>query len=178
MKLLIHFLQPILQDSSEITLTVGTDYELEQRHVARLVHLAVHDDPNYYFQMLEMFREQFYNGGENRMKYTIPALVVAYIKLVRYIKQCHEHRNDGDETEAQETTTSEDDLPPTLHDKKLKFFKGQINVSYSKLFQLMKQAVEKIASAAPETALRLNLEIVQSISEVDEQKEVSQILHF
>lgn len=173
----MYFLRPILQDDTDIPFQKSSatsedlaDLEDEQFQVARIVHLAVHDDPNQYFEMLELFKDQFYAGGEHRMKYTLPALIFCYIKLVRYIKQCHEHSQEPESN----VVTDDIDAAPLVSSKK-RFYKGQIHVSYTKIFQILKGAAEKLVKIHPQSALRLNLAIVNSISEVDDHKEVKHI---
>lgn len=64
----------------------------EQGWLARLVHLLRAKDTNVQFKLLQMMRDAFAHGNE-RIKYTSPALLTASLKLARRYK-AREHLQD------------------------------------------------------------------------------------
>mmetsp|Transcript_84420 Transcript_84420/g.149339 ORF Transcript_84420/g.149339 Transcript_84420/m.149339 type:complete len:848 (-) Transcript_84420:44-2587(-) len=57
-------------------------FTAEQEAVARLVHQVRHKDPNTVFRMLSELRDCFFKGGPHRIVFTLPAMVVAMLRLV------------------------------------------------------------------------------------------------
>jgi vacuolar protein sorting-associated protein 35 len=84
---LLEFINPILVDPKEQIDMDKIDLEDEMQNVARLVHLVVCEHPEEYFEVLNHFKVRFAAGGPRRYKYTFPALIYAYIRLLKYSVQ-------------------------------------------------------------------------------------------
>lgn len=59
------------------------DFTAEQEKFARLVHQVRHDDPVVAFEMLQVVRQHLFLGGPHRMVFTLPAMVISALRLVR-----------------------------------------------------------------------------------------------
>ncbi|KAJ7571069.1 hypothetical protein O6H91_01G147500 [Diphasiastrum complanatum] len=69
------------------------DFMEEQNLVARLVHMLVNKDHEEMFKILTTARKHFGQGGPKRLKFTLPPLIFAALKLVR----CLQGHDAGDE---------------------------------------------------------------------------------
>ncbi|XP_014777339.1 vacuolar protein sorting-associated protein 35 isoform X1 [Octopus bimaculoides] len=57
------------------------DFSEEQGLMGRFIHLMVSDDPNQQFHILNTARKHFSNGGNARIKFTLPPIVFAAYRL-------------------------------------------------------------------------------------------------
>ncbi|EPQ30656.1 uncharacterized protein PFL1_01557 [Pseudozyma flocculosa PF-1] len=83
---------------NETVMATPEDYDLEemaeeQGWMARMVHLFRADDLETQFSLLQMARKHFVEGGE-RIKFTLPPLIVSALKLARRYK-LRERREQG-----------------------------------------------------------------------------------
>ncbi|CAG9316635.1 unnamed protein product [Blepharisma stoltei] len=60
------------------------EFEEEQQNMAKLVHLVKSQSLDATFKILEVFKKNFSSGGDNRIKFTFPALFFAYAKLLPF----------------------------------------------------------------------------------------------
>jgi len=108
---------------------VDARVEREQQLVARLAHLAEHDDTDVLFKVLGTMRKHFGQGGLARIKYTLVPLVFRALALSRVIQALEK----------------QPDAP------KLQF-------SCRKVFQFVHEIVTAMAGHFPELSLHLFLE--------------------
>lgn len=80
-KTMLEYISSLLFDIADTVESEAYEFEEEQEFTARLVHMAVSEDPSELFAMLGMFKDKFYTGGVLRQIYTFPALIFAYIKF-------------------------------------------------------------------------------------------------
>lgn len=79
---LLGFIKPLLGDDDAGGKEESYEFDEGQELVSRLVHMARHQsNKDYYFELLLRFKKVFVKGGPTRMRYTIPALIFALIKL-------------------------------------------------------------------------------------------------
>lgn len=98
-----------------------------------------------YFELLLKLQQIFIKGGIKRMKYTIPSLVFALIRLSQTIQW-------REVTPVQPEALPEGEPEP------------QIQVSFKRLFNMIRECLAKLQGDYPELALRLNLQSVQAIN--------------
>jgi len=182
---IVDFLDPILKDSKEISDIDPSEFEEEQHLVARLPHLVHHENPDFIYQMLESFKVQFLKGGAKRQFYTLPSIFFAYVKLARYINECHKRINEPEPVEepkevaeGEENEEGEGEQPAEeplkIYNIKRKFFKGEFELNFKKLYETLQEIVAKLANDYPELTMKLYLEFIQIINECDVNKELDE----
>jgi len=179
---IVDFLDPILKDSKEISDLDPSEFEEEQHLVARLPHLIHHENPDMIYQMLESFKVQFLKGGSKRQYYTLPSIFFAYVKLARYITECVKRINEPEPVEEPKETNEEEgeegeqpaEEPLKIYNVKRRFFKGEFQLNFKKLYDTLHEIVEKLATDYPELCMKLYLEFAQIINECDVNKELDE----
>jgi len=79
---LISFINPLLADDKDSSKEEPYEFTEGQNLVSQLPHLVFHhQDNDIYFELLNKFKRVFVKGGNARMKFTIPAMCFALIKL-------------------------------------------------------------------------------------------------
>lgn len=162
---IIQFLTPIIKDEKDSVDLDPQEVEQEQKLVARLSHLVIHENPDNYFSMLEIIRKEYYDGGSRRQFFTLPSLFFAYIKLARYVQNCIENRGQTQEEETEEVVIK------SIHDIKRKYYQEEFSLRFKKIFDILKELIEKIGIDHHELNLKLNLELIQIIDRCDKEKE-------
>lgn len=175
---IMDFIDPLLKEAKELADLDPLEFEEEQQLVSRLPHLIYHENPDMVFQMLEVFKAQFFKGGIKRQYHTLPSLFFAYIKLARYANECVHRRNETPETtEATEATEGEEQeqeegLAAKVYDIKRKYYKGEFETNFRRVHEVLREIIGKLTSDYPELCLKLYLEHVSIINECDREKEV------
>ena len=166
----MEFLTPLLKEDRDYVDPEPYEFEEEQQCVARLVHLVYHHNPDTSYEMLSAFKKQFNEGGIKRMKYTIPSLVFAYFRLARHIKKCIEwHNNPVEEENVDDMETLEQ---KKFYNVKYSYANQSFKIQNKIIFDEVRQAIDKIQTNFPELSLKLYLELLESINEIDTEKEV------
>lgn len=79
---LLDFIKPLLGDDEQGGKEEPYELEEGQESVARLVHMVAHPtNHDISFDLLMKFKKVFVKGGPKRLKYTVPAMVLALIRL-------------------------------------------------------------------------------------------------
>jgi vacuolar protein sorting-associated protein 35 len=79
---LLDFIKPLLGDDEQGGKEEPYELEEGQESVARLVHMVSHPtNHDISFDLLMKFKKVFVKGGPKRLKYTVPAMVLALIRL-------------------------------------------------------------------------------------------------
>lgn len=151
MNQLIDFLVPILKDDPENQDLDPTEFAAEQTLIARIVHLAVHNDANEYYAMLNRFKEVFLEGGEKRMAFTIPALFYSYIKLAKFV---HFSQNDKSEEHYDASTAPAN---YKIFNYKFKPYRGDFTFDLVGIYTICRELLQKLALIQPSLSLHLNL---------------------
>lgn len=166
---IVDFIDPILKESKELADIDPTEFEQEQHLVARLPHLVYHENPDTQFQMLEALKAQFFKGGIKRQYHTLPAIFFAYVKLARYITDCVQKRGEAEEPVEEETEEA-----PKIYNVKKRYFKGEFELTFRKLYETILEIIGKLSSDYPELCMKLYLEFAQIINECDKNKELDE----
>jgi len=98
----------------------------------------------------------------------------AYIKFCRYMNQCIEKRGETEEEEEKEDEEEEKPAFRKYFQIKRKFFKGEFEVSFQPMFQLLKSFIDKLVHDHPELCLKLYLELTHITNECDHNKDLDE----
>ena len=78
---LMDFIRPLLEDSPDAGEYDQYQFEYEQASVCKLLFIISTDDPQTMYDILNVLKNTFIKGGTKRQKFTLGALVNAYITL-------------------------------------------------------------------------------------------------
>lgn len=81
---LLKFINPLLVTEKDYVDVDQVEFEEEQLNVAKLVHLVRAKTVFTTLEILKLFQGKFMEGEIKRMKFTMPALVFVYIKIIRF----------------------------------------------------------------------------------------------
>ena len=84
---LLIFIQPLLKREPDYEDISELLFKDEQIHVSKMVFQINHEDPALVWEILKMFTDKFLQGGEERMKFTIPSSIFRLFKLAVQISQ-------------------------------------------------------------------------------------------
>jgi vacuolar protein sorting-associated protein 35 len=169
---LVTFLAPLLREDRDYVDPEPFEFEEEQQLVARLLHLVYHHNPDVIYDMLTAFRKEFLEGGIKRMKYTIPSLLFAYFKLARHMKKCYEWQSNPVEEENPEDIETQSQKK--IFNCKASVANQTFSVTHKKVIDDCRSAIEKIKGDYPELALKLYIEFILCINEVDTKKDLDE----
>jgi len=84
---LIEFIMPLLQDESDGS-AKEDQYEFEegQNAVSKMIHLIYNENVHLWYTLLQKFIKIFLKGGQQRMKYQLPAIVFTLFKLSAHLE--------------------------------------------------------------------------------------------
>lgn len=82
---LLHFISPLVVNCDDSEASEAYEFEDEQQNVSKLVHLITADTPEAYLSILNAFFKTFEKGGIERIKFSYPALLFAYLKFLRML---------------------------------------------------------------------------------------------
>jgi vacuolar protein sorting-associated protein 35 len=116
---------------------VDDQFKEEQLLVARVVHLMQSDDTDVLLRIFVTARQQFTNGGTQRIQFTLVPLVFAALSLARRVLN------------RERAAAAEQDAPPQF--------------STRKVFQFIIEIVTAMATSHPEISLKLFLQSAQVI---------------
>lgn len=80
---LIKFINPLLVTEKDSVEVDKAEFEEEQQNVAKLVNLVNGQTVMQRLEILKLFQVRFVQGELRRMKYTLPALIFVYMKIVQ-----------------------------------------------------------------------------------------------
>lgn len=124
------------------------EFDDEQALVARTVHLVQHADAATQYAILQKFIVRFMKGDVKRMKFTVPASCFALFRIVHLVYQ---QGVASGMYRARHSPIGE--------------------LSFGVLFQQIKSLIELIQSNYAELAIKLYLNFVLCINEVDSEKQ-------
>ena len=78
---LMDFIRPLLEDSPDAGEYDQYQFEYEQASVCKLLFIINTNDPQHMYDILNVLKNTFIKGGTKRQKFTLSALVNAYITL-------------------------------------------------------------------------------------------------
>ena len=82
---LLTFIQPVLKSDKDYEDISENLFKDEQTYVAKIVWQIKSEDPSVVWEILKIFIEKFMEGGDERMKYTIPSSVFRLLSLATSI---------------------------------------------------------------------------------------------
>ena len=94
---LMDFIRPLLEDSPDAGEYDQYQFEYEQASVCKLLFVIQTSDPQNMYDILNVMKNTFIKGGLKRMKYTLEALVNAYIILAYKISYALDKLNGSDD---------------------------------------------------------------------------------
>ena len=92
------FIRPLLEDSPDAGEYDQYQFEYEQASVCKLLFVIQTPDPQNMYDILNVMKNTFIKGGTKREKFTLVALVNAYILLAYKISYALDKLNGGNDT--------------------------------------------------------------------------------
>jgi len=142
---LIEFIMPLLQDDKDAG-AKEDPYEFEegQNSISKLVQLVVNPGNDLWYSLILKLKKVFLKGGQNRMSYTMPALIFALFKLSAQI----ESGAGGGDAVADDTG------------------KQLVKVDQLKVFKVVNELVLALQEHKPELCMKLYLQACLAINRV------------
>ena len=91
--ILLDFIRPLLEDSADTIEVDASQFEYEQNVVAKILFVISTNDPIKLLEILIAIIPVFSKGGNRRIKYTLPTLVNAFIRLGYQVTEAYECKN-------------------------------------------------------------------------------------
>ena len=88
-QILLGYIRPLLEDSTDTIEVDAYQFEYEQNIVAKILFVIKTNDPTKLQEILDTLVPIFAKGGTRRIKYTLPTLVNAYLKLALQVSETH-----------------------------------------------------------------------------------------
>lgn len=79
--ILLGFIRPLLEDSSDTIEVEASQFEYEQNVVSKMLYVISTNDPEKLMEILSVITPEFIKGGKRRIKYTLPTLVHCFVNL-------------------------------------------------------------------------------------------------
>lgn len=192
---LINFTQPLLADDAEPGAKEDPyEFAESQQNISQLIHLVYHSTSvDMYFELLNKFRRVFIKGGNQRMKFTIPALVFALIRLsvivntrtcnpeleqqmYLYSTEPHMAMGGGQDQLGEE---SKMDTMQEPEEDEISQLPASAKCTQKKIFKTIIDLLNLIQATYPELTLRLNLQAVQAVNNLNqnEQQELEDLAY-
>ncbi len=91
-QILLGYIRPLLEDSTDTIEVDAYQFEYEQSIVAKILFVIKTNDPFKLQEILDTLVPIFAKGGTRRIKYTLPTLVNAYLKLILQVNETYENK--------------------------------------------------------------------------------------
>ena len=88
-QILLGYIRTLLEDSTDTIEVDANQFEYEQNIVSKMLFVIKANDPNKLQEILDTLVPIFAKGGTRRIKYTLPTLVNAYLRLALQINETH-----------------------------------------------------------------------------------------
>ena len=97
-QILLGYIRPLLEDSTDTIEVDAYQFEYEQSIVAKILFVIKTNDPFKLQDILDTLVPIFSKGGTRRIKYTLPSLVNAYLRLILQVSESYDNKvNPSDE---------------------------------------------------------------------------------
>ena len=97
-QILLGYIRPLLEDSTDTIEVDAYQFEYEQSIVAKILFVIKTNDPFKLQEILDTLVPIFSKGGTRRIKYTLPSLVNAYLRLILQVNESYDNKvNPSDE---------------------------------------------------------------------------------
>jgi vacuolar protein sorting-associated protein 35 len=94
-QILLGYIRPLLEDSTDTIEVDAYQFEYEQNIVAKMLFVIKTNDPFKLQEILDTLVPIFAKGGTRRIKYTLPTLVNAYLKLALQVNESYNANEEG-----------------------------------------------------------------------------------
>ena len=91
-QILLGYIRPLLEDSTDTIEVDAYQFEYEQNIVAKILFVIKTNDPFKLQEILDTLVPIFSKGGTRRIKYTLPTLVNAYLRLILQINETYDNK--------------------------------------------------------------------------------------
>ena len=88
-QILLGYIRTLLEDSTDTIEVDAYQFEYEQNIVAKMLFVIRTNDPHKLQEILDTLVPIFAKGGTRRIKYTLPTLVNAYLRLALQVNETH-----------------------------------------------------------------------------------------
>lgn len=106
--ILLDFIRPLLEDSADTIEVDASQFEYEQNVVAKILFVISTNDPIKLLEILIAIIPVFSKGGNRRIKYTLPTLVNAFVRLGYQVTEAYEYKNHLNEQNENNTGVHQD----------------------------------------------------------------------
>jgi len=94
-QILLGYIRPLLEDSTDTIEVDAFQFEYEQNIVAKMLFVIKTNDPFKLQEILDTLVPIFAKGGTRRIKYTLPTLVNAYLRLALQVNESYNPNEEG-----------------------------------------------------------------------------------
>ena len=91
-QILLGYIRPLLEDSTDTIEVDAYQFEYEQNIVAKILFVIKTNDPFKLQEILDTLVPIFSKGGTRRIKYTLPTLVNAYLRLILQVNETYDNK--------------------------------------------------------------------------------------
>ena len=91
-QILLGYIRPLLEDSTDTIEVDAYQFEYEQNIVAKILFVIKTNDPFKLQEILDTLVPIFSKGGTRRIKYTLPTLVNAYLRLILQANETYDNK--------------------------------------------------------------------------------------
>ena len=91
-QILLGYIRPLLEDSTDTIEVDAYQFEYEQNIVAKILFVIKTNDPFKLQEILDTLVPIFSKGGTRRIKYTLPTLVNAYLRLILQVMETYDNK--------------------------------------------------------------------------------------
>ena len=162
---LIDFIRPLLEDSPDADETTQELFEYEQQSVCKIMFIIKCTDPSDMYEILSVLKNVFIKGGINRMKYTLPALINAYITLAYGVSYAVAKQNNVIELPPQQNKVALDFINQysSLHNVDTL---GLYVKFMNKIYNQINDSMNLISHTYPEIAFKLYMNVVTQVNDI------------
>ena len=162
-QILLNYIRPLLEDSTDTIEVDAYQFEYEQNIVAKMLFVIRTNDPFKLQEILDTLVPIFAKGGTRRIKYTLPTLVNAYLRLVLQVNEAMEYKSNP--SSAENTTGIHKDFVNYLDMSNINdndaFSEFVLNIH-----QKINEIIGVINTAYPELGLKLYLSSAANANEI------------
>jgi vacuolar protein sorting-associated protein 35 len=144
---LIEFIMPLLQDDKDMAKEDTYEFEDGQNSVAKLTHLITSQNSDLWYTLLLKLKKVFIKGGQNRQKFTLPALLFSFLRLSYHLEAVGagpSYSQDPEENQIQ-----------------------LMKVDQVKLFKSVNEIILTLQESQAELCLKLYLQGCQAINQIN-----------
>ena len=166
---ILELIKPLLEDSEEDEEEDKFDFDNEQSEVCKLIYIIKSPDPEIVYQIYDQFKNVFINGGERRMKITLPALANSIILFCHKITCGYDNKAGLITAKEKKRNNYIKESIKTFDISKIEndevFHKLMLNV-----YNLLNEIISLICQTSPESAFKLYLTSASQVNSIKSYK--------